>query len=426
MAITRSGGSGLRRLCRFGSEFVFAAAFLAAVGWPRHPALAVQNTGTTLPTGTILYLRLDQPVSTVTTHLNAAITAHEVREVMAGESVVVPIGAVARGKVVKVIPSSNPANRAFVKMEFTSLEIPGQRPMALNGRVTQVENARETILADGTVQGVLQSELPSSLLNSGLGKLGKAHPEIAAELQKVTEGEDEQYGTTIQFRAGTDLQLTLAAPLAVSAFSKPAAAQQIPAVLATTLADLLQTAPQRAQTKDGKPGDPINLIVVGTEDEVKQAFTKAGWTVPAEKTTNSIWRTMQAVIGGGGYGEAPISQLYVFGRPEDLAFEKTLDTFQQRHHLRLWRSPVQTAGGRPIWLVAAVHDTGFDIRPGVVSHATSPHLDNERAKVGADLMATGSVAAEQLITRPNPLSRGFTGTGGAWETDGRLLVVDLK
>jgi hypothetical protein len=35
------------------------------------------------------------------------------------------------------------------------------------------------------------------------------------------------------------------------------------------------------------------------------------------------------------------------------------------------------------------------------------------------------VAAEQLVTRPNPLSQGLTATGGAWKTDGRLLVIDL-
>jgi hypothetical protein len=50
----------------------------------------------------------------------------------------------------------------------------------------------------------------------------------------------------------------------------------------------------------------------------------------------------------------------------------------------------------------------------------------ERSKVGADLMAGGMVAAEQLVTRPNPLSEGKTATGGTWKTDGRMLVIELK
>ena len=81
---------------------------------------------------------------------------------------------------------------------------------------------------------------------------------------------------------------------------------------------------------------------------------------------------------------------------------------------------------RDIWLGAATHDIGLDVRPGVVSHAIDSNLDDERAKVGADLLATGSVATEQLVTRPNPLSEGLTATGAPWKTDGSLLVIELK
>jgi hypothetical protein len=66
------------------------------------------------------------------------------------------------------------------------------------------------------------------------------------------------------------------------------------------------------------------------------------------------------------------------------------------------------------------------VHPGVISHAVDPDLDAERGKVGADLKAGGMVAAEQLITRPNPLTEGKTATGGTWKTDGQLLVIELK
>ena len=126
------------------------------------------------------------------------------------------------------------------------------------------------------------------------------------------------------------------------------------------------------------------------------------------------------------YEAAPVSNLHLYGRTQDLAFEKMLNTFTKRHHLRLWRSPVKTAEGREIWVGAATHDTGMDIRPGVVSHAIDPDLDDERAKVGADLVATGRVSATQLVTRPDPVSEGKTATGATWKTDGQLLVIELK
>ena len=126
-----------------------------------------------------------------------------------------------------------------------------------------------------------------------------------------------------------------------------------------------------------------------------------------------------------GYGNAPVSQLYLFARAEDLAFEKILDTFLKRHHLRLWRTMVMTPEGREIWLGASTHDIGRDVRLRVVPHAIDANLDAERAKVGADLMASGLVAAEQLVAPSHPLSEGKTATGSTWKTDGQLLVIEL-
>jgi LssY C-terminus len=187
----------------------------------------------------------------------------------------------------------------------------------------------------------------------------------------------------------------------------------------------LAGAPQRAVSKDGKPGDPINLVLVGTTaQQIEQAFRTTGWGEPQRKTGKALFDTARAMANNEGYGLAPVSDLYVYGRREDLAFEKVLNTFNKRHHLRLWQTPVKAPDGRPIWLGAATHDTGIDIHPGVVSHATDPDLDDERNQVQADL---GGAAQEiQLVTPPSPLRTGRTATGGAWHTDGRLLVVDLK
>jgi hypothetical protein len=103
-----------------------------------------------------------------------------------------------------------------------------------------------------------------------------------------------------------------------------------------------------------------------------------------------------------------------------------LNTFARRHHLRIWKSPVQASDGREAWLSAATHDAGWDVRLGVVSHAIDPEIDKERDKVAADLIATGLVASARPVTRPNPLSEGLTATGATWKTDGRLFALELK
>jgi len=136
---------------------------------------------------------------------------------------------------------------------------------------------------------------------------------------------------------------------------------------------------------------------------------------------------VRAVVNSQGYGKAPVSELYLFGRAEDLAFEKMFNTFNKRHHLRLWRTEARTPDGREIWLGAATHDIGLEpTNTGSISHAIDPNLDDERSRVGADLAVGGSVTAEKLVTRPNPLSQGYTATGGKWHTDGALLAIVLK
>lgn len=39
---------------------------------------------------------------------------------------------------------------------------------------------------------------------------------------------------------------------------------------------------------------------------------------------------------------------------------------------------------------------------------------------------TGCVAAQELITPPKAVLSGLTATGGEWESDGKVLVIDVK
>jgi len=270
---------------------------------------------------------------------------------------------------------------------------------------------------------VLASEAPASLLSGVLQKLGQADPTINDQIQKQKIG---QVNTAIEFPAGTDLHYTLTEPLHLKSIVHSAGPPQLPAGLRTSVTNMLADAPKRAVSKDNRAGDPINLVFVGTTQEIEHAFRQAGWTEPKKKNQQSIWKTAQAVINNDGYDSAPVSDLYLFGRKEDIAFEKMLNTFNKRHHLRLWQTTSSTPDGRPIWLAAATHDVGIDVHPGVISHATDSNLDDERAQVGADLHLGGAVQAAEFLAPPNPLSSGMTATGGAWHTDGRLSVIDLK
>jgi hypothetical protein len=379
--------------------------------------------GATLPAGTVLYLHLQTAVSTKTSKEGQSLTASIAREAAVQGEIAIPLGSTLTGTIEKCVQPTASDQRAALLLKFNQLVIPGEGNFSVEGNLSGVSNARETLLADGTIVGVLESESPASMLGGVLQKLGQMDSSISDQIQKQKIG---QVNTAIELPAGADVQFTLTKPLTVKRFVASAGPHQLSESLRNSVASALADAPQRAESKDKKPGDPINLVFVGAAPEIGQAFRQAGWTEPKKKNQQSIWKTAQAVINNDGYNAAPVSDLYVFGRKEDLAFEKTLNTFNKRHHLRLWQAPVSAPDGRPIWLAAATHDVGIDVHPGVISHATDPNLDDEREQVGNDLVAGGGVQAAEFVNPPHPLSSGMTATGGAWHTDGRLFVVDLK
>ncbi len=379
-----------------------------------------------VPAGTILYLRLTTPVSTRDSNLNQKVEAEVERSVRGPEGVQIPLGAVVSGYVAKLIPSSGSTDRAKLLLRFNSLHVPGQPDIPIVAHVTGVDNAREKVLADGTIVGVLGSELPVTLLNGALQRIGKTSSSSGQSSQSGSGSMLGSGDTSITYLAGTEFFLTLDKPLTVHGTFQPEFGSQLPADLQQTIVQLLAGAPKRVASKKGNLGGVVNLVLIGGPKEILTAFEKAGWTLAEAESGAPMWKTLQAVITGKGYDAAPMSTLYVYGRPQDMAFEKMLNTFAMRHHLRLWKAPVKSPQGRDVWLVAADHDNGIDIHPGVVSHATDPHVDEERAKVGADLGMTGMVSAEQLFTPPNPLHSGYTATGGKWETDGKVLAIELK
>jgi hypothetical protein len=388
-------------------------------------ASAVEPT-TSLPAGTVIYLRLSTPVSSKTSKNHDAVRATVARDVITPAGVVIPIGAVASGRIEKVVKSSTPDERDQLQLSFTRLELPDKSSVKLEGHISAVENGREKLEA-GTIEGVLESDVPLTQVNRGLGKLAESNPDLGGALAKIAEKNLGTVDTSITLPAGTDLLFALDKPLAVNGVFPPVVSGTLPAGSITAIEALLANAPQRASSKDGKPGDPLNLVVIGSAGQIVQAFQRAGWSAAEKKTSTSVFDTVRAVMDSQGYGKAPVSELYLFGRAEDLAFEKMFNTFNKRDHLRLWRTDKRTPDGREIWLGAATHDIGLEpTNTGSISHAVDPNLDDERSKVGADLAVGGSAAAERPVTRPNPLTQGLTATGGKWHTDGELLVIVLK
>jgi hypothetical protein len=59
--------------------------------------------------------------------------------------------------------------------------------------------------------------------------------------------------------------------------------------------------PRFTLTGDGLPGDPVNLVLMGTLQQLRSAFTIAGWTEADRLDLASSWRMVRAFVFNSPY-----------------------------------------------------------------------------------------------------------------------------
>jgi len=199
--------------------------------------------------------------------------------------------------------------------------------------------------------------------------------------------------------------------------------------VAGVTADLLNEIPRRISDKKGNPGDMVNILMIGTQEQVVRVFTTAGWVHVDRDVQATVITGLMDSMEKKDYLTMPMSTLYLFDRPQDYGFAhaEPVRVAMSRNHLRVWKSPYMV-GGRQVWCVAATHDIGFerDQRNNGITHKIDPAIDKEREYVNDTLSGTGLVAAREHATPPDPLTEAKTATGGTFHSDGRILVLVLE
>jgi hypothetical protein len=186
--------------------------------------------------------------------------------------------------------------------------------------------------------------------------------------------------------------------------------------------------PMVTRTAQGIPGDPINVGLIGSRDDIACAMQQAGWSPAAPISIRSSIGIAGSVIFRRPYRDAPVSNLYYLDRREDLAYEKQVgDSADQRHHVRLWRVLDRGAEDRPVWLGDAAFDRGVGVSryTGAVTHHIAPDIDAERAALAADLEAAGMATAKYQVTGIGPTLAGRNGGGDPYYTDGEVWILRL-
>jgi hypothetical protein len=187
----------------------------------------------------------------------------------------------------------------------------------------------------------------------------------------------------------------------------------------------LEDIPGITYTANDIPGDPINVALIGTEEQVIQIMLAAEWDPADPITLTSSLKIAADTVFRRPDPEAPVSSLYLFGRKEDLAFEKPVGHDpRHRHHVRFWKSDKVDPDGRPVWVGSVTYDKGVGLSYTTwqITHHIAADVDAERDRLFEELRRTGKLAETYTVPDFHKTREGRNGGGDPWHTDGKLYV----
>jgi hypothetical protein len=192
------------------------------------------------------------------------------------------------------------------------------------------------------------------------------------------------------------------------------------------LADMIQMLPPRSLNGEGREGDMLNLIFAAKEDDLQEAFRRAGWLKVEKSKPRIIWHLLWQ---RNRYTKLPMGRLYVFGRAPDFSYSlpDPKSIVSRRHHLRIWK----TGGfenGIPLWVAAATHDVGIQLAKHRfrLLHRIDPNVDAERDFIAANLAVTQQLIRQTYMKCADPVFRAETATGQSYYSDSRMLLLELS
>jgi LssY C-terminus len=380
-------------------------------------------TAARIPSGSQIQIRLSTEINTSKAKAGDAFQALVIAPVVVDGRVAMATAETLTGHVKESTAAVNPDDQAVLALAFDEIRDASGKKASIAAKLTAIDNARESLDADGRILGIVASKTGSGRLDQGINKVSEKYPSFAELLGTVKQAVLKETDANIDFKAGVEMTIALAKPLDwTGSASMPDIASIEPQ---EQLFRLVNSEPFRTATqKDQSPSDITSLMFLGSRQQIEDAFQKAGWSPAAKLTDQSKLETFRAMAEMRGYQEAPVSVLLLDGRPPDLVFEKLNDTFAARHHLRIWERPGRF-NGQDIWVCAATHDTGisFSEENRTFIHKIDPQIDLERAKVVNDLLLTGLIHGLSLVERSGLPQNMSNATGDELKTDGSMAVV---
>lgn len=385
--------------------------------------LSIAANAELLPSGAGVEIRLLKPVGSRISHPGDSIEAVVIAPAIENGQVLIPPGSKLSGRVQSVGRLGLGLKRptANLELQFEQLHFPDGLSIPIRPRVQEVETAKERVNSEGVVGGINPAANVSSTASFYVLPILCLDPAFGVPVLAVKFLIARSPDSEIYFPAGTELVLRLVAPLEVPSVERSRGLLRpiSDADLASARSLLNQLPTQQAHQGAEHPSDLLNVLFLGTGDQIGRAFRAAGWSGAQERSLLTTYRIYHCMVQRTPYSAAPMGKLTLNGLLADADFQKSLNTFSKRHHLRLWQQPGGTA-----WFSAATEDISYKFRRGRLTHASDRYIDNERTKVLNDLAFTGCLDSASLVSRnwTYVADRGSKSI----QTDGKIAVLRLN
>jgi len=377
--------------------------------------------------GESFWVRLIDPVASYSSKPGTLVRAVLTQSPKCDAVPVFPVGIEVDGRVVSVRKVGLGLLHDIAKLEiqFERMVTP-DGGLAISSQVVEVDNARETV-RHGIIRGVRSTDTPQGRITSGLIHLPTANPygDIALIVYRAVTPLPEP---EIYLPPGTDLRLQLSAPLQVSdQLEVPQFSPPLDEIERGEIESLLQNVPERTTTSSGQNADLVNLLLVGSQDQVELAFAAAGWLPTDRNSYHAYLREFWAFLNFSNYSTMPVSLQRLDGRAPDSIWQKSLNSYSRREHIRVWGQPVSILS-QQAWLGAYTRETSaaLSIRYHKFIHHIDPDLDQGVHMLVRDLMFPGCVESVKMLPRSDLPRILANSTGDTMRTNGGLTVVHLR
>lgn len=224
-------------------------------------------------------------------------------------------------------------------------------------------------------------------------------------------------------------RLVLALPVLFLALSLDRALPESPepplAVRTVALDEAVAGLPGMNKGRFGRPGNPLNLVFVGTEAALREALAEAGWTeVPGTIRASTAAGLLELASGKTLSSFPPMNEYWLGGRRQDMNWAIATKPLTARHHFRVWDTGLRDPRGRAVWWGAGDYD--LSIRWRDLSHVRDPDLDAERDWIASSLKDSPLVERSTMAAVPDIPREGANDKGYAFRTDGRAALIELR